>query len=231
MSIVALGCVVCAAAGPAPPADAIGALEGGAKLDALIARVVESQRSVRTLRADFVQRTRSELLLDEVVSSGQFIFRAPDKVRWDYRRPDPMVVVFAQDTVTTFHPLQARAERIKVSDAQRRFVRVVAGTQPLDDLIAHFSITLADPGGSAPYLLTLRPLDRMIQKKLRSVRLEVDRTMFLPVVVEYDQADGDSTRYEFIDLEINPDLDDARFRLDLGPEVELQTLDASAGLG
>lgn len=219
------------AAGPAPSADGIDGLEGSAKLDALIARVVRSQRAVRALRANFVQRTRSELLLDDVVSSGEFFYRAPDKVRWDYRRPDPMVVLFSSDTVTTFHPLQSKAERIKVSDSQRRFVRVVAGTQPLDDLLTHFSVTLADPGGGSPYLLTLRPLDRTIQKKLHSLSLEVDRTMFLPVVVEYDQADGDSTRYEFIDLEINPELDDAKFRLDLGPEVELQSLDASAGLG
>mgnify|MGYP001067294318 CR=1 FL=1 len=132
-----------------PAADAIDSLEGGAKLEALIARVVQQQRSVRSLKADFVQRKRSELLLADLESSGVFIFRAPDKVRWDYRQPDQMVVVFADDTLTTFHPEQARAEQVKVSDSQRRFVRVLAGTQPLDDLIVHFSVTLADPGAWA----------------------------------------------------------------------------------
>lgn len=230
---LALGaCLVAgAAAAPAPPADAIDALEGGAKLEALIARVVERQRAVRSLRADFVLHKSSELLLEAAVSSGEFLFSAPDKVRWDYRRPDPMVVVFADDILTTFHPLQARAERVKVSDSQRRFVRVLAGTQPLDDLTTHFSVTLADPGGGAPYLLNLRPVDAMLKKKLRSVRLEVDRTLFLPVVVEYNEADGDSTRYEFRNMVLNPELDAARFRLDLGSEVELHTIDASAGLG
>jgi outer membrane lipoprotein-sorting protein len=71
----------------------------------------------------------------------------------------------------------------------------------------------------------------MVKKKLRSVRLEVDRVLLLPVVVEYNEPDGDSTRYEFKNLVLNPEVDDSRFRLEFGSDVELQTIDASTGLG
>ena len=64
-----------------------------------------------------------------------------------------------------------------------------------------------------------------------AVKIEVDRTLFLPVVVEYNEADGDSTRYEFNNLVINSPIDDSHFRLDLGVGVRLQTLDASFGAG
>ena len=110
-------------------------------------------------------------------------------------------------------------------------MRVLAGTQPLDDLTSHFSVTLADPGGEANYLLTLRPVGNMISKKLRSVEIEVDRSLLLPVVIEYNEADGDSTRYEFRKMSINPEIDESRFRLELGADVKLETLDASAGVG
>ena len=219
------------AAVPAPKTVPIDDLEGSAKLDALIERVVERQRALRTLEAEFVQLKESSLLLEAVESTGDFLFRAPDLVRWDYRQPDSMVVLFAQDTVTTYHPAQARAEQIKVSSKQRRFVRVLAGTQPLDDLTSHFSITLADPGGRAHYRLTLRPIGNIVSKKLQSVEIEIDRELFLPVVIEYNEADGDSTRYEFKKMVINPEIDDSRFRLELGADVKLETLDASAGVG
>ncbi len=224
------GCVTIAVAAP-PPNDSIDTLEGGAKLDALIERVVEQQHALRSLRADFVQLKKSDLLLEAVESSGEFQFQAPDKVRWDYRRPDLMVVVFTEDTVTTFLPLQARAERVKVSNKQQRFVRVLAGTLPLDDLTSNFSVRLADPGGRAPYRLTLRPVGAMVKKRLHSVEIEIDRTLFLPVMVEYNEADGDSTRYEFKKLVLNPEIDAATFRLELGADVKLQTIDASAGGG
>jgi outer membrane lipoprotein-sorting protein len=66
---------------------------------------------------------------------------------------------------------------------------------------------------------------------LRSVEIEIDRTLFLPVVVEYTEVDGDSTRYEFRNLVINSPIDDSQFHLDLGSGVRLQVLDASSGVG
>jgi len=92
------------AADPAPKTVSIDDLEGSAKLDALIERVVERQRTLNTLEAEFVQLKESALLLEAVESTGVFLFRAPDLVRWDYRLPDSMVVLFAKDTVTTYHP-------------------------------------------------------------------------------------------------------------------------------
>ncbi len=219
------------AADPAPAATSIDHLEGADKVNALIDRVVERQNGLRSLRADFVQLKQSALLLDAVESSGEFIFRAPDFVRWDYRRPDAMVVLFAEDTVTTFHRQQARAERLKVSKKQRRFVRVLSGTQPLDDLTSNFSLTLADPGGDAHYRLSLKPVGAMLKKRLRSLEIEIDRDLFLPVVITYNEADGDSTRYEFNNLVLNPEIDDSQFQLDLGADVELETIDASLGGG
>ncbi len=231
LTVIVLPLVSLSAADPAPKTVSIDDLEGSAKLDALIERVVERQRELRTLEAEFVQIKHSALLLEAVESTGVFLFRAPDLVRWDYRQPDSMVVLFTEDTVTTYHPEQARAERIKVSSKQRRFVRVLAGTQPLDDLTLNFSVTLADPGGRAHYRLTLRPVGNILSKKLRSVEIEVDRELFLPVVIEYNEADGDSTRYEFMNMVINPEIDDSRFNLELGADVKLETLDASAGGG
>jgi outer membrane lipoprotein-sorting protein len=71
----------------------------------------------------------------------------------------------------------------------------------------------------------------MVAKKLRSLEIEIDRNLLLPVVIEYNEADGDSTRYEFTKMTVNPEIDDSRFRLNLGADVKLETLDASAGVG
>ena len=64
-----------------------------------------------------------------------------------------------------------------------------------------------------------------------SVEIEVDRNLLLPVVIEYHEADGDSTRYEFTKMSINQEIDESRFHLELGADVKLETLDASAGVG
>lgn len=229
--VLVLGCwlTLCSST-PTNANDVIDALEGRAKLDALLDHVVQRQRSLIALRADFVQVKQSSMLLEAVKSSGEFRFQAPDRVRWDYLRPVPMIVLFADGTVTTYHPEQARAEQLKISKQQRRFVRVLAGTQPLDDLTSHFSVTLADPGDPSPYLLTLRPAGKMLARRLSMIKIEVDRRLLLPVAIEYHETDGDSTRYEFHDMVIDPELDDDRFRLVLGEGVRVETIDASPGI-
>jgi len=142
-----------------------------------------------------------------------------------------MVVLFADEVMTTFHPTRKRAERVKLSRRHRRFVRVLAGTQPLDDLASQFAITLSDPGSPEPYRLILEPTHSIIKKKLRSVVLEVDRGLLLPVVVEYNEIDGDTTRYEFSGLQLNPGLGEVHFELELGDDVAVEMIDASSGLG
>ncbi len=218
-------------AGTRPAAIDLGSLHGSAKVSALIDQVVSRQRSLHAMQAEFVQVKRSTLLLNPVTSTGEFAYLAPDRVRWDYHEPDTMVVLFADDCVTTYHPKQRRAERVRVSRRDRRFVRAMAGTLPLDDLTSHFTILLKDPGEPEPYSLRLEPNRGSLIKKLDSLIVEIDRDLLLPINIEYNEKDGDSTRYEFHNVEIDPPLDEGRFLLEFGDDVMLQTIDATSGLG
>ena len=213
------------------PEIPLDSLHGSSKVDAVIAQVVERQRGLRSMRANFVQVRSSALLLDDVRSTGEFWYLAPDRVRWDYRQPDPMVVLFSDDWVTTFHPVGQRAERVKVASGDRRFVQALAGTLPMDDLLTYFRMTFEDRAAPEPYGFTLEPTAASLRKRLQSLHLEIDRSLMLPVVVEIREADGDSTRYEFHDIQIDPDLGISRFRLDLDEGVSVETIDASAGIG
>ncbi|HOC44698.1 MAG TPA: outer membrane lipoprotein carrier protein LolA [Thermoanaerobaculales bacterium] len=206
-------------------------LHGSAKLEAVMDRVVMRQRALRSMRAEFVQVRSSELLLGDVRSTGEFCYLAPDRVRWDYRKPDAMVVLFADDWVTTFHPAGKRAERVKVSSGDRRFVQALAGTLPLDDLLTYFRIRFEERTAPQPYVFVLEPTAASLRRRLRSLSLEVDRSLLLPVVVDFHEADGDATRYEFHGIQIDPHLDVSRFLLEFSDSISVETIDASSGLG
>jgi outer membrane lipoprotein-sorting protein len=210
----------------APPTDPLDGLRGGAKVRALIDLVVERQRALTSMRSEFVQHKRSALLLEPAESRGEFLFLAPGQVRWNYTEPDGMVVVYANEVLTTYRPDEKSAQAVRVPAKHQRFVRVLAGTQPLDDLESQFAITMTDPGAPAPDHLKLTPTHRTLKARLEVVRLEVDRELLLPIAVEYVEADGDVTRYEFRDLEINVALDEASFALELGDDVRVETIDA-----
>lgn len=219
-------CAAAAWAGDAPP-DPLEGLRGGAKVEALVDLVVERQRALTSMRSEFIQHKSSELLLEPVTSEGEFLFLAPDTVRWNYAEPDEMIVVYADETLTTYRPGENVAQAVQVAERHSRFVRVLAGTQPLDDLEAQFRITMTDPGPPGPYRLRLDPIHRALKARLEVVHLEVDRQLLLPVAIEYVEADGDTTRYEFHDLELNVPMDEAAFSLSLDEDVRVETVDVS----
>ena len=204
---------------PLPPS-----LRGAEKLNALVARVSEAQRGTTTLSARFEQHRESHLLAEPAVAHGRFYYRAPDLVRWEYDVPRPMTVLVTGGTVVTYRPEERRAERVEVGRVQRRFLRFFSATQPLSDLREHFDFTLRDPGGDGRFELELRPTTPQIKRRLRSIRLEIDRERFFPVVVAYDEPDGDLTRYLFSEVIVNAPVDREVFSLELPADVEVVEL-------
>ncbi len=231
--VVSTLCIVTAAlagasAGPGLAGGESAPPSGSERLRAIVRQVSEAQRRVESLEARFRQTKTSALLLEPAVSTGTFLYRAPDRVRWEYEKPDPMVVVFDGNVLTTWDPGSGRLDRVKVSARQGRFVRVLAGTQPLEGLLQYFRVTLAGaPGGGDR--LVLEPVDAALRRKIRSVRLDIDSTLHLPVAVEYVEADGDTTLYEFSDVAVNAPVPEDAFSIRTEGGARVETWDTSGG--
>ena len=183
----------------------------GERIQGVIARVAAAQKALHTLRAHFRETKRGALFLHPVVSTGTFSFQAPDSARWDYRSPRRMVVVFKHDLLTTFDATTGGIQRLRVGQRQRRLVRFLTGTQPLDRLIANFRVTLSDPAPGKPFVLQLEPEGPAMRRKLKRIRIDIDKTLDLPVRLELVDGSGDTTLYELSAIEINPQLSPGLF--------------------
>jgi outer membrane lipoprotein-sorting protein len=209
---------------PLPPG-----LRGVDKLAALVQRVSQVQASMATLDADFEQVRTSHLLAAPSVSRGRFHYRAPDSVRWDYDSPREMTVLITGGVAITYRPAEKRAERIEVGRAQHRVFRFLSAAEPLDKLMQYFSFTFRDPLVKGNYTLELKPEAHMIKKRLKSVRIEIERTTYLPIKVAYTEADGDSTEYAFSNVKLNPPQPPDLFTLTIPPDVEVVQIKVGGG--
>jgi len=192
----------------------------------LVSRIAARQRSVRTLEARFVQQRRSALLLEPETSRGRLWFRAPDTVRWEYETPRPMVVLFRNGVLSTWLPEDRTLERARVPKRRRRFLEFLVGTRPLDELLGLFRLAVTDPGDAAPWKIRLEPASRQVARRVRTIVLEVDRKLLLPIAVEYEEPDGDRTTFRFENLRVDAPIPDGRFELELPPDVTVRTMGA-----
>jgi|CXWL01.1.fsa_nt_gi outer membrane lipoprotein-sorting protein len=236
--LLALSSAGRAADAPPPNPDAPG-LEPSVRLALLLERSKLEQAKVTTLQAAFTQRKESALLAAADETHGRFLYAAgpvdqPEdaRVRWEYGGAKPMTVVIADRTMTTWYQDLGRAERVKIGRYADQVMKYLGSGGSLESLYQYFTVAVRFPStAGVPYQLDLAPRYSRIKKKLAGMTIWVDRARFLPTRFRYLEADGDTTEYEFRDLEVNAQLPTDAFALTLpaGVVVKEVSLDKSGG--
>ena len=191
--------------------------DGPADLDAVLARFDAVQSSVRSLSAEFVERTESPLLKEPIVSEGRFYLTKPDSVAWEYTAPEPMRFVLANQEYIGVFPERKRAERRDLRRWSERIFRFFGVGQGSEELRQFYDITLADPGKdmAGDVLLLLEPRKRRVKKNVEEVRLWVDGTKMLPTRMDFQGKDGNVRSIRFRNMRLNPDLSASLYRVDI----------------
>ena len=196
------------------------------QLDTLIARIKHEQSRIQTMVVDFEKSQSSELLLEPETTRGTFYYSAPDRVRWVDKEPYEVLTLLRDGEMTTYYPDLGTAKRYSVGKYQERTFEYFGARGSLEELMKYFSLTANFPESSAsPYHLVLEPRYSRVEKRLRGMELWIDGNSFLPSRLLYVEANGDETDYRFEQLEVNGELGDDLFELELPDGVELDTVD------
>lgn len=201
-------------------------LSGAERLQALLDRVRLQQKEVRTIEAHFVQHRVSSMLMAPEESNGTFSYAAPDRVRWEYRAPTPITVVIRGSEMTTWYRDLKRAETLKIGRYSSQVFKFLGASGSMDTLLDYFTVELTLPKLKGdPYRMKLLPKYERIKKRIKSMEVDIDSERFFPNHLEYQEADGDTTAYDFRDFQWNPPLPADRFALQLPPGVENRVVD------
>jgi outer membrane lipoprotein-sorting protein len=216
---VALGVAALAmpavAAPKAPKADS---------LDDVIRKVQLAQAKTNTLQADFRQEKSLALMAKPEVSTGRFIYAKPNNVLWTYNAPKRVTMLIANGMLTTYYPDLNKAERIEVKRYQDRIFKYMGASGAIDELGAWFNFTFTNTSDKAYYALDLDPKSKTIAKRVRHIRIYIDKQSYLTTQFEYTEGDGDKTRYEFTNVKVNDPVEQSRFTLQLPSSVRVEQM-------
>jgi outer membrane lipoprotein-sorting protein len=192
-------------------------------MDVVLKRVSRAQSDITTLEADFRQEKTIGLLADPVTSRGTFSFRKPNNALWVYSAPEPMTMLVAGGTMTTYYPQMKKAERVAVGKFESRIFRFMGAVTSVEELSKSFTFRFVDRAGE-PYRLELKPTIPGASRRVKGITLWIDRERYLISGFEYREADGDVTRYEFSNIRVNPAIPASRFTLSLPPGTRVEQL-------
>ncbi len=206
--------VASAAADGAPPDPDVAGLSAEERRAALVARSAFEHARLETLEAAFVQRQESDLLLEPETSEGTFCYRAPDAMRWDYASPSPRTVIVRDQSMITWHHDRDEVERVELGRRFDKLMRLLGPGSSLAELEAYFSLAVTFPETDAePYRVRLEPKSRRFARRLAGLDMEIDRRLFLPVLLRIEDAGGGVTELRFEEIEINRPLPADRFEV------------------
>lgn len=193
-------------------------------LEQVIKKVQEQQKKTMTLQADFRQEKELALLARPEVSTGTFLFSKPSNVLWTYTSPKRVQMVIAGGVLTTYYPELNKAERIDVKRFEDRIFKYMGASGAIDELARYFDFTFTDAKSKPVYVLDLTPKNRAVAKRVRRIKLWIDKQTYLTSKIEYVEGDGDITRYEFTKIRINEPVPPSRFALNLPSSVRVEQM-------
>jgi outer membrane lipoprotein-sorting protein len=214
-----IAAVVCTAAVAVAPMHA-----AGVTLDTVIRKVQEQQKKTSTLQADFRQEKELALLSKPEVSTGTFVYSRPNNVLWQYAAPKKVQMVIAGGVLTTYYADLGKAERVDVKRFEDRIFKYMGASGAIDELARYFDFTFTDSKSKPVYVLDLTPKNRAVSRRVRSIKLWIDKTTYLTTKIEYVEGDGDITRYEFSNIRINEPVPQSKFALQLPSNVRVEQM-------
>lgn len=193
-------------------------------LESVIKRVQQHQRKTQTLQADFKQEKELALLSKPEVSTGTFVFSKPNNVLWSYDAPKRVQMLISGGVLTTYYPDLNKVERIDVKRFEDRIFKYMGASGAIDELSRYFDFTFTDTSTSPYWVLDLSPKSRAVARRVKHIRIWIEKDTYLTSKFEYVESDGDITRYEFTKIKVNQPIEQGRFTLSLPANVKVEQM-------
>jgi outer membrane lipoprotein carrier protein len=187
-----------------------------------ILKKVEAIYTASEFSADFIQVSTIKAMEISDSASGKLFVKYPGKMRWEYQKPEPQVIVSDGIQLWVFRP---EDQQVMVGDAAT-FFGEGKGAGFLSDiqlLRRDFDITLEDIRFGDYYNLKLIPREK--NWDLARVHLLVSKESFYIYQVYTYNAYDDATRIEFLNLQFGARFDDDLFTFVIPKGVDVLKLD------
>ena len=188
------------------------------KLDALLADLGKKLGAVKTLRSRFEQKKRLEVFEDVVTSEGTLAVAVPDKLRWEYVKP--------VKSVLTVNGKQAQRERTsRKGETTRR--TYVLDDEPVTAITAQqvflwsrgdfskaresYDLSLVS---EKPVVVKATPKAERMREIVASIELTFGDDRRSLAAVSIVEKGGAKTTITFLDVEIDPALPEALFKIE-----------------
>ena len=190
-------------------------------LDTVIKGVEQAYKDVGTLKADFVQVTRSKAMGDETKQRGKVMLKRPKMMRWEFTQPEGKMFVTNGETMWVWSAVEKQVIVSKgVAGGGQGMAQLLDDLNRLSEL---FDAELLPTEGKANTIsLLLKPKS---DSGFQSLTLRLAANDYTVKEVNMLDAFGNEVELSFKQVKNNVQLDDTNFVFDIPAGAQVLNAD------
>lgn len=182
----------------------------GAQLTQLTQAISKAHQQVKTLSANFTQEKTSSLFTEKMVQKGVFCYQSPKQLRWEYKSPKALTLLFNDTKVTVLTDKGAINNPNKMlNEMGKMIINTINGTNMSDN--DNFDISYLKNNQDGSYIAVLNPTNKKIKANYSSIRVILNGKNYLAEKVILNESNGDVTTITFSNMKINTTLPEGIF--------------------
>lgn len=197
-------------------------------LDYVLSMMDRSAADFHSLSADVDHIKYTAVVKDTSVESGQILVRKDDKLRIDFRKPDPRTILRNGDNIFIYTPKINRVEEYNIGKNRAladQYLALGFGSRT-EKLQKSFDITLTgeeDLDGRKTALIVLTPKSDEARKQINKIEMWIDESSWMPIQSKFfEGAGGDYFISKYTKVMKNLKLGDSQFKPDWPKDAKVE---------
>lgn len=173
-----------------------------------------------SLTADIEHIKYTDVVKDTSTETGQILVRRDQKMRINFAKPDPRVILRTGDSLFVFTPKINRVEEYNLGKNRAlvdQYVLLGFGTKS-QNMEKSYDIALSgeeEIERRKTFVLTLTPKSEEVRKQITKIQMWIDASSWLPIQQKFfEAASGDYFLFKYSNMMKNLKVSESRFKPD-----------------
>ncbi len=172
--------------------------------------ILEKSKNLLSLNSNFVQEKTMAYLDEVIVSKGDFWYKHPNKVRWQYNEPFDYVISINDNRFTIKDGGKVNQFDTKSNPAFRELNSLIVSIAK-GDLISDDRFEIEPFENSKNYFLKLTPKDANMKNFISLTELFIDKASGVALKIIMYESENDYTVISFSNSKLNEEISDSVF--------------------
>lgn len=172
--------------------------------------IIQKSKSTKTIVGNFIQTKHLDFLSNDIKSSGYLVFKSPNLIKWEYKKPFKYSIIFKNDKLF----INDDGDKSKMDVGSNKTFR------SLNDLIIKSvkgnmfddkMFTIQYFKNTSNYIIQFSTKDVDLKAFINDFILSFDKMTLEVVEIKMMENSEDYTKIRFFDQKINVKVDEAVF--------------------